>query len=172
MRTSFLLRGASPGALAAAMAGCLLLARADAASGQELETELGEAAREFAVAWQGGDVGVLAGQMGDGSIRLHLPDGSHPALSVRLARAALEDLHGGVGVGPVEIRQVRLLGGDPARGFAEMTWTPHPSDVSEAVAFTVFAGFERRDSAWRVVEVRVLPRDEGGGATDGRIAPA
>jgi hypothetical protein len=149
-----------------------VLAGADPASAQDLEAALGEAAGEFAADWQGGNVGRLAELMGEGTIRLHLPDGSHPALSVRLARAALEDLHGGVGVGPVETRQVRLLGGDPARGFAEMIWTPHPSDVSEAVAFTVFAGFEWRDSAWRIVEVRVLPMDERGGTPYGRIAPA
>ena len=132
--------------------------------------DLEVAARAVAESWQEGRSDDLADRMVAEGIRLHLPTASHPVLPVRLARAALRALHDESGQGPVSVRQLRLLGGSPARGFAEMTWSPLPDGMTEPLRYTVFAGLEQRSDGWRIVEIRVIPA--GGGraeraATDG-----
>ena len=141
-----------------------LLLPADAAAQADAD-ELRSAAAAVAPAWRSGDADALAGRLRPDGVRLHLPGRSHPALSVRLARAALAELHGSLGSGAVEVRQVRLLGGDPPRGFADLAWNPVAEGTREPVPHTVFVGLEHGDGAWWVVEIRVMP-------ADGRPAPA
>jgi hypothetical protein len=135
----------------------LLLTAPRVLLGQGSEEELSVTARAFAAAWEEGRTRELAEGMVSGGIRLHLPDASHPVIPVRLARAALQSLHDQAGRGPVSVRQVRLLGGAPARGFVEVVWSPLPEGMTEPLRYTVFAGLEERDGAWKVVEIRVLP---------------
>lgn len=132
------------------------------------EPELRSVAEAVARAWQQGDVDRIAGHLAPDGVGLHTPDRSHPSLSERLTRAALDDLHAGLGKGPVRVLRLRLLGGSPVRGFAELAWSPRAAGTSEAVHLTVFLGLRRAENGWAIVEIRVLPGDVGHGTLDRR----
>lgn len=149
-------------ALGPVLALTLLGAATRSAAGQEA-ADLGAVVGAVSRAWQAGEISAVGERMPSGGILLHLPAALHPVLSRRLATAALSDLHGRAGRGPVAVRQSRLLGGEPPRAFAEMAWSPVPPGVSEALDYTVFVGLEERDGAWWVVEIRVLPPGDPGG---------
>jgi len=106
--------------------------------------------------WEAGLPGELADLLDPGGVRVRTPRATYPAMEVRQAVAALEELHEESGVGPVERRQVQALGGEPAKGFAELVWRPVPAGVGEPVERTVYLGYEWTDGAWRIVEVRIL----------------
>lgn len=144
--------GATLGAALAVL--CLLPASgvAQQADRQELEATVAEISR----AWGLGDMGVVADRMTEGGVLLHLPEAVHPALSIRMARAALEELHNRTGSGDVEVDRVRALGGAPARASLELQWNPVPPGMTTSMTYTVFMGLERGASSWRIAEIRIL----------------
>ena len=150
MRTGPSRRSALPAA--ALLAVLALLVPADA-PGQSMTVE--EAAERLAAAWGAGDLDAVMELAVDGSIRLDLGVREHPTLSPRQARAALGALMDERGRGPAEIRRARVLGGEPARAFVELSWRPRREGGREVVPHTVFLGLELRDG-WRVSEIRVL----------------
>jgi len=122
--------------------------------------------------WEAGLPGELADLLDPGGVRVRTPRASYPAMEVRQAVAALEELHEESGVGPVERRQLHALGGEPARGFAELVWRPVPPGVAEAVERTVYVGYEWTDGAWRIVEIRILDGEEAPRPPGRRGSPA
>ncbi|HEX2204745.1 MAG TPA: hypothetical protein VHG91_15655 [Longimicrobium sp.] len=118
-----------------------------------LEGFIGSVAR----LWAAGDAGELAGLApADGRILLDLGDGNAGAVEKRHVAAALRELFSGrenVGVRPA---QVTISGGEPLRGFGELTWTSRVKGVSDAQTSTVYVGAVREGSAWKIRELRVL----------------
>lgn len=125
------------------------------------EPDMRSVAEAVARAWQQGDVDGIAGHLAPGGVLLHTPERNHPSLSERMARAALDDLHAGLGEGPVRVLRLRLLGGSPVRGFAELSWSPRAAGTREAVHHTIFLGLRRAEADWAIVEIRILPGDTG-----------
>lgn len=119
---------------------------------QELDATVAEISR----AWERGDMGTVADRMTDGGVLLHLPEAVHPGLSIRMARAALEELHARTGSGDAEVDRVRALGGAPARASVELLWSPVPPGMTRAMSYTVFMGLERGPEGWQIAEVRIL----------------
>ena len=132
------------------------VAAASPAAAQPTPPDLQPDADVFAAAWQAGNVARVAGLFLESGIRLQLPDATHPSLSVRQATATVESVHRDAGRGPVRVIQLRVFGGDPARGFVELVWSPLPSGTGEPLSYTVYAGFEMGPEGWRLYDLRVL----------------
>lgn len=148
-------RGSAPSLMSASFA--LLLCFPAPGPGQQADRrELEETVAEISRAWERGDMGAVADRMTDGGVLLHLPEAVHPGLSIRMARAALDEFHARTGSGDAEVDRVRALGGAPARASVELLWRPVPSGMTSAMSYTVFMGLERGPGGWRIAEVRIL----------------
>lgn len=121
--------------------------------------------------WEAGLPGELADLLDPGGVRVRTPRNSHPAMEVRQAVAALKEVHEESGLGPVTRRQLHALGGEPAKGFAELVWRPVPSGVGEPVERTVYVEYQWTDGAWRIVEIRILDAGEARRRTGDRRGP-
>jgi hypothetical protein len=119
----------------------------------ELESE----AARFCQYWNSGDPDGLGQMMLATGIRLRIPGEEHVSISVRQARAVLNDIMARNPEGEAEIIRVYQGGGGPTAGFAELRWLANPSGTRELVAHTVFVGFILADGAWTVSEIRVFP---------------
>jgi hypothetical protein len=131
----------------------LVLPAAAQAQARPLEAFVASVARQ----WSAGDASGLA-QLApaDGRIVLALGDGEAGAVQERHVAAALRDLFGGQETVTVRPTQVKLAGGDPLRGFGELSWVSKPRGVSRPVTSTVYVGVVYEGSAWRIHELRVL----------------
>lgn len=108
--------------------------------------------------WAAGDASALSELAPeDGSIVLALGTGEPGALRERHVAAALRDLFGDRETVSVRPAQVTLSGGEPVRGFGELTWVSRPRGVTRPVTSTVYVGAVLERGAWRIRELRVLP---------------
>jgi hypothetical protein len=123
-----------------------------------LQTPLGQAAESFARSWGAGDAGAIGELIAPEGVRLHLERAGRAPLPARQAVAALRDYFGGHRPGEARVGRLSEVGGDPARGFAEVIWLATPAGTSEASAVSLYVGFVQlpEGGAWRVDEIRIL----------------
>ena len=115
---------------------------------------LGSVASVVAGCWSRGDADGIADLFSRDGVALHLLEENHPAAGVRQARAALAELF--EKGGSARVSRVESLGGNPPRGFAELSWEVRATGSDQGLAYTVFVGFVREGDAWRIGEIRVL----------------
>ncbi len=126
------------------------------ASPAALQPTLDDAVEAFARLWARSDAEGLVGELVEAEIRLHLGGEREGLLGRRQARAALRDFLSQLSTVDLEVERVSEVGGSPRRGFAELRWTAAASGSAERLRYTLFAGFVREETGWRLAEVRIL----------------
>ena len=107
--------------------------------------------------WAAGDAGELAGLApADGRILLDLGEGNAGAVEKRHVAAALRELFSGRENVNVRSAQVTISGGEPLRGFGQLTWQSRVKGVSDTQTSTVYVGAVWEGRAWKIRELRVL----------------
>jgi len=107
--------------------------------------------------WGAGDAsGLAALAPGDDRIVLDLGDGQADATEARHVAAALRELFRERTMLGVRATQVNIAGGQPLRGFGELSWTSRPRGVTDSETRTVYIGAVWENSGWRIRELRVL----------------
>lgn len=110
----------------------------------------------FASGWVDGDLQRVADLLLPVGIRMDLTGHRAGQVSVRQAVAALGDFHQDHESVEARVNRAEATGGNPPRGFAEISWTAVPSGTSEGRTYVIFVSFVREDEAWLVSEIRVL----------------
>jgi hypothetical protein len=107
--------------------------------------------------WQSGDAaGITALAADDDRIVLDLGDGRSEAVEARHVAAALRELFRDRSMLSVRPAQVTLAGGEPMRGFGELSWAWRARGVSDAESATVYVGAVRAGGGWKIRELRIL----------------
>ena len=107
--------------------------------------------------WAAGDAnGVAALAPGDDRMVLDLGDGRAEATEARHVAAALRELFRDRTTLGVRQTQANIAGGQPVRGFGELSWTSRPRGVTDSESSTVYIGAVWENNAWRIRELRVL----------------
>ncbi|HET7234548.1 MAG TPA: hypothetical protein VFJ16_31340 [Longimicrobium sp.] len=107
--------------------------------------------------WAAGDAnGVAALAPGDDRMVLDLGNGGAEATEARHVAAALRELFRDRATLAVRPTQVNIAGGQPVRGFGELSWTSRPRGVTDSESSTVYIGAVWENNAWRIRELRVL----------------
>lgn len=133
--------------------GALLLAPA-AAYGQQ--AELRGTVLQLAESWARGDAEELAAHVAGEGLSLELDEGPMGPLGGRQAGAMLRRFFDGHQSLDVRLESARLTGGEPARAFAELTWSVRPEGTTVAERARVFIGLVREDDRWKVTQIRLL----------------
>ena len=129
---------------------------ADPGTFPAVQSPLEGGALTFAQAWEREDLRFLEEAMAEDGIRLHLPGEEHVLIRPRQARAALGAFLERYSEGEAQVTRVSLAGGDPGKGFAEISWRTGSPGVPEPVSFTLSVAFASEDESWSVTEIRVL----------------
>jgi hypothetical protein len=107
--------------------------------------------------WGAGDAnGLAALAPGDDRMVLDLGDGQADAAEARHVAAALRELFRNRTNLSVRPSQVNIAGGQPLRGFGELSWTSRPRGVTDSETSTVYIGAVWENSGWKIRELRVL----------------
>ncbi len=122
--------------------------------GQDLE----QAATRFAAQWAAGDVSTLQDRFSLNGLRLQWEARPLGALAPPRAGVSIREYLGNREATSARVSRFGEVGGDPPQGFAEIRWESRIRGMTEMVVRTVFVGFVYEDGAWRVAELRVLPR--------------
>lgn len=113
-----------------------------------------ELARAVASAWQEGDAEAVAELLSPQGVALELPGSSNPAVRPQQARAALDRVFREHRPGPVEVVEVRQLGGTPEQGLARLAWRPGRGGTVPQMP--IFLALQRTAGGWTVTEVRLV----------------
>lgn len=113
--------------------------------------------RHVAYLWSGGDAAAIASLMpSEATIRLDTGQGME-AVHSRHAAAALRALFSereNVLVKPV---RVTISGGQPPRGFGELSWEYRPRRAPTSKVSSVYVGTAWTVGGWTIVELRLMP---------------
>ena len=135
----------------------LLLVAAPRAAAAQRPAPLEGFVANVARLWGAGNAsGIVALAPGDGRIELDLGDGRAGAVEARHVAAALRELFGDRTHVSVRAAQVTIAGGEPLRGFGELTWVSRPRGVTDAETSTVYVGAVWEPDGWKVREIRLL----------------
>lgn len=107
--------------------------------------------------WQRGDAGALV-QLGAGSgLALEIHGDAVGPVTARRAAAALRHLFHAQETVAVRQGTPSRVAGTDNRAFAEMIWEFRPSGATMSETATIFVGFVREPSGWKVSQIRILP---------------
>ena len=107
--------------------------------------------------WQRGDADALVELApADGRIVLDLGSDGSGSVEGRHVAAALRRLFGERETVSVRSTQVTLSGGEPVRGFGQLTWVSRLRGVSDQQSSTVYIGAVWEGRGWKIRELRVL----------------
>lgn len=126
--------------------------------GQGLGQTLEQAAAAFATQWAAGDVSGLQSRFSQSGVRVQWEARPLGTLSPQRAGASVREYLGNREAATTRVSRIGEVGGEPARGFAEIRWESRIRGMSERVTRTVFVAFVYEDGDWRVAELRVLPQ--------------
>ena len=112
---------------------------------------------QVAQIWSNGDVGRLVDLLPDGG-RIVLDTGSGmETVNARHASAALRALFFERETTSVRSVRVTFAGGEPARGFGELSWGFRGRGVPAPQSRTVYVGTVWEGNGWRIAELRLMP---------------
>ena len=107
--------------------------------------------------WAAGDAGGLTALApADDRIVLDLGTGESGAVESRHVAAALRELFRDRTTLSARPAQVTIAGGDPLRGFGELSWVSRPRGVTDMERATVYVGAVWESGGWKIRELRVL----------------
>jgi hypothetical protein len=107
--------------------------------------------------WAAGDAAaVTALAPADDRMVLDLGSGQSEAADARHVAAALRELFRDRATLSVRPTQVNIAGGEPLRGFGELSWTSRPRGVTDSETSTVYVGAVWETGGWKIRELRVL----------------
>jgi hypothetical protein len=134
------------------LAAALIGVGAAPAASQDLASTL----QRVASAWHRGDAGAITALAAQGGISLDVGGGSVGPLAGRQAAAVLRRVFDDRESVAAATRMSRTVGGSPARGFGEITWTTRARGTTIPERGTLFVAFVRERDAWRVTEIRLM----------------
>lgn len=120
------------------------------------QASLEDTAGRFAGLWSSADIGRIGDLLVPDGIRLHLGEVGHHDLAPRQALAALRDFLRAHRSNGARMDRVSEVGGQPPRGFAEITWEAVAQGTTEMLRYTVYVGFILEDESWHISELRVF----------------
>ena len=107
--------------------------------------------------WARGDAaGLVQLAPADGRILLDLGGDGPGEVEGRHVAAALRTLFDDRQSVSARARQVTVAGGQPLRGFGELTWVSRRRGVSDAQTTGVYVGAVWERGGWRLRELRIL----------------
>ena len=118
--------------------------------------DLGATAARVAALWSQADVVGLAELGASEGIRLQRFDQRYLPVSGRQASAALREFFAARRTGGARVTRLADVGGQPARAFAELDWTPDPEGPAGPERFVLFVGLTLEGAGWRISEIRLL----------------
>lgn len=134
-----------------------MLAWPSAARAQSQPAPLDAFVAQVARHWASGDANALAALApADGRIVLDVGADGPGAVQARHVAAALRSLFGGRETVNVRPTQVTISGGNPVRGFGELSWNSRVRGVSDPQSSIVYLGVVWEGRAWKIHEIRVL----------------
>jgi hypothetical protein len=138
---------------------CLLLfaATPSAVTAQTLPPEpLDRFVAQVARLWAAGDAAALV-DLAPANSRIVLDVGENlGAVQPRHAAAALRGLFNERETTGIRATRMNFAGGQPPRGFGELTWTFRSRGMSDAQTVTLYVGTIWEGNGWRLRELRVL----------------
>lgn len=119
--------------------------------------ELSRLMDTLTVLWERGDAGGLV-KLGAGTgLELEVPGNDMGPLTGRRAAAALRHMFGAQQtVGVRSVGPSRVAGTDD-RAFVELLWEVRPIGAPMSERTTVFIGFVREGTRWKISQIRILP---------------
>ncbi|MFW5951147.1 MAG: hypothetical protein ACOCVZ_03420 [Gemmatimonadota bacterium] len=135
----------------------LALALSPAGLAGQQRDELPRLVETLAQLWARGEAGRLAGLGAEDGLDLEIQGRAMGAVTGRRAAAALRQLFGAQQTVAVRHGVVSRVSGAENRAFAELTWEVRPPGAQVTERTTVFVGFVRERSRWRVSQIRILP---------------
>jgi hypothetical protein len=137
--------------------GCALLLPSARVAAQGRAAPLEGFVAEVARTWAAGDAaGITALAPADDRIVLDLGTGQAEAVEARHVAAALRDLFRERTTLSARATQVTIAGGEPLRGFGELTWVSRARGVTDTETAKVYVGAVWESSGWKIRELRVL----------------
>ncbi len=118
--------------------------------------ELGPVVDRLAASWQRGDAGGIAARFADDGVSIALGGAKTGPVGARQASAMLRRLFEERETLRVQIGRARVVGGDPAKAFAELDWTARSRGTTIPVRATVFLALQLEQGEWRITEIRLL----------------
>lgn len=107
--------------------------------------------------WQRGDAGRLVALGAGAGLELEVRGQAMGPLTGRRAAAALRHLFAAQQTVSVRSGQASRVAGTDNRAFMELTWEVRPTGGPVSERSTVFIGFVREGSDWKVSQIRILP---------------
>ncbi len=89
-------------------------------------------------------------------IRLQLQGEEHVSIKPKQAQAALKDFLYRYPARESKVIEVSAAVGDPALGFAEISFQTGAPGLPDPVIFSLFVGYALENDTWRVTEIRVF----------------
>lgn len=133
------------------------LALAAAPAGAQQPDDLSRLKDTLTELWQRGDAGSLVKLSAGAGVDLEVRGNAMGALTGRRAAAALRHLFAAQQTVSVHSGQPSRVAGADNRAFLELTWEIRPTGGPVSERSTVFIGFVREGSHWKVSQIRVLP---------------
>lgn len=106
--------------------------------------------------WQRGDASAIANTFADGGVSVALAGARTGPVAARQATAMLRRLFEERETLLVRVGRARVVGGDPARAYAELDWTARTRGTTIPVRATVFLALLLEDGRWRITEIRLM----------------
>ena len=107
--------------------------------------------------WEAGDAGGLADLSAGAGLDLEVQGHALGPLSGRRAAAALRHLFAAQQTVSVRSPLPSRVAGAADRAFVELTWIVRPAGAPVSERTTVFIGFVREGTSWKVSQIRVFP---------------
>lgn len=143
--------------LACALALSLLAAPIDGQQPGQPGDELARLNDTLSILWHRGDAGGLVRLSAGSGVSLELQGHAMGPLTGRRAAAALRHLFAAQQSVAVRSGQPSRVAGADHRAFVELTWEVRPAGTSVTERNTVFIGFIREGSRWKISQIRLLP---------------
>lgn len=134
----------------------LLLASGTGLEGQARDEELGRFVELVGGAWAKGDAGPIVAHASLQGVMLELDEDAVGPLTSRQAAAELRRLFERRSTVALRVGMARVIGGQPARAFGEITWSFRVEGTTIPETRTVFLALVEEEGAWRLTQIRVL----------------
>lgn len=142
---------------AAALLALTALAAAPRTAAAQEPDDLARVVDRLATHWLRGDAGGLVALGAPDGLELDVHGHAVGPVTGRRAAAALRHLFQAQRTVAVRHGPPSRVGGTDNRAFAELTWEVRSEGARISERHTVFVGFVRESSGWKVSQIRIFP---------------